>query len=440
MPAIDAPLPSERGFSSSSLFVWLFALAVSTRVVYNETAQLFFFSTLFACGWSFPSLRTGVLASLQRFLARSEGKIVLLLLLSATLTTLLASVRSDKALGAILWFNWLKTLTVSIALFGCTALLAQPRELLQRTFRLVALFLFAAMFVWASLMVAERLSPGFSAPYSQHAYLYWLYSQMGMVAIFFPLLLAAFASKGNHIAFAQTAPHSITTSLFATPLFWRCCVAGAALLLLCAAVLTERRIMGVALSASLFVLVLALGLRSHLRLWLPLSVLGVLLFVAIFLLYLYHNPIVYGVESRLCESCNILYLPSWLVDDARQIVWHETLLVWQDHPWLGRGIRNDLTFSVTHPHSRFLQVLSGLGIVGFVLFVSLLSLVFVKACLRWSRTGSLSSLSLMFVHCVYWATGLFDLSVWVPWHFCMYASAIVLSACLDRLDARAEGC
>ena len=198
--------------------------------------------------------------------------------------------------------------------------------------------------------------------------------------------------------------------------------------------------MGVAVSTALLVLVLALGLRrkqvkSLLHLWLPflLLVLGVLLFAAALLRYLYHHPVDYGFTSVLCDECNVLYLPSWLVDDARQVVWYETILVWQYHPWLGRGIDNDLTFAATHPHNRFLQILSGLGIVGFGLFVSLLLLLFAKASKRWYRTGSLSALSLMFVHSVYWTTGLFELEVWVKWHFCMYISAVVLSMSLDNL-------
>ena len=432
-------LPSERGFSASNLFVWLFALAISTRVFYAEIIQLSFFSMMLACAWVAPSLRASVLANLQKFFARGEGKIFLLLLLSATLTTLLASLRSDKAFSifsgsVFLWLNWLKILVAGGALFGCTALLAQPPEVLRRFFRLAALCLLAGMVLWTSALIAEQMKPGLSALYSRYVYDYWLYSQVGVVVIFFPFICAAFGDKSRGVLFSEVFSENIVHKIL-----WRSCVVGALLLLLSAAVITERRVMGVAVSVAMLVLVLALGLRRKqvkrlLHLWLPLLlVLGVLLFAAALLRYLYHHPVVHEVTNTLCDGCNILYLPSWLVDDARQIVWYETILVWQDHPWLGRGIDNDLAFAATHPHNRFLQILSGLGIVGFGLFVSLLLLLFAKASKRWYRTGSLSALSLMFVHSVYWTTGLFELEVWVKWHFCMYISAVVLSMSLDRL-------
>ncbi len=436
-------LRSERSFSASSSFVWLFVLAVSTRVIYSGIIQLTFFALMLACAWTAPSLRSSVLASLKKFFTRWEGKLALSLLLSATLTTLLASARSDEALGVFLWLNWLKIVMRGFALFGCAALLTLPLETLRRTFRLVALCLLAAMLLWTCMVVAEQLSPKISAPYSKYAYVYWLYSQVGMVVIFFPLLIAAFGNrgkgKGNGVSFLQASPSNIASTIL-----WRCCVGGAVLLLLSVGVITERRILGVTVSVTLLTLLFACWLNHRFRLYgrhaLPLLKVGIVLFVAFLLLYLYHNPVVYGAQSLLCDSCNILYLPSWLVDDARQMVWHETLLVWQAHPWLGRGIDNDLTFASSHPHSRFLQVLSGLGIVGFVLFVSLLALLFVKACRGWYRTGSLSALSLMFVHSVYWATGLFELEIWVAWHFCMYAGAIAMSLCLDRLaEEGAEG-
>ena len=86
-------LPFAQAFSASKLFVWLFALAVSTRVVYPEPLQMTFFVMMLGCAWASPSLRSWVVKWLRRFLARSEGKLTLLLLLSATVTTLLGSVR-----------------------------------------------------------------------------------------------------------------------------------------------------------------------------------------------------------------------------------------------------------------------------------------------------------------------------------------------------------
>ncbi len=434
--------PSKRRFAASMLFVWLFALAVSTRVIYPEPVQMAFLALMLAYAWAAPSLRLSVLASMKKFFARSEGKILLLLLLSSTITTVLVSLRQKISLDISLWLDWLLIVLFAGGLFGCTALLGQPSDTLRRAFRLVAVCLLAAMLLWVCMLLILA-TKGKLVPYLANASLYWSYSQAGMFVVFFPLLFAAFSGKG------MVAPQK-SSEKTTEKIIWRCCVSVALLLVFCAAVISERRIFGVALIASLLVLMLALvpvfvpilGHKFRSRLSLPstrlfllglsLLVLGISLFVAALLLHLYHNPVIYKVKSGVCDTCNSLYLPVWLVDSVRQAAWHETLIVWKENPWWGRGIHNDLS-SFFHPHNRYLQVLSGLGIAGFGLFVSLLVLVFVNASLRWYRTGSLSALCLMFVHGVYWATGLFELSIWSVWHVGMYGCAIVMSLCLDRL-------
>ncbi len=426
--------PSKRHFSASALFVWLFALAISTRVIHPEPVQMAFLATMLAYAWASPSLRSSVLTYLTRFFARSEGKILLLLLLSATITTVLGSVRDS----VFLWLEWLMIVLFAVGLFGCTALLGQPPDTLRRAFRLAAVCLLGAMLLWVCMLVVLATTEKLSLPpYLANASLYWSYSQAGMFVVFFPLLFAAFGGKG--VAALQQSSERISEKI-APKIVWRCCVSATLLLVFCAAVISERRILGVALIASLLVLVLGWGLKYRSRLSLPLPrlslfVLGISLSVAALLLYLYHNPVVYKMKDPLCDTCSSPYLPLWLVDNVRQAAWHETLIVWKENPWWGRGIHNDLT-SFFHPHNRYLQVLSGLGIVGFVLFVSLLVLVFAKASLRWYRTGSLSALCLMFVHGVYWSTGLFELSIWSVWHIGMYACAIVMSLSLDKLEEK----
>ena len=138
-----------------------------------------------------------------------------------------------------------------------------------------------------------------------------------------------------------------------------------------------------------------------------------------------------------CVRCNEMFLPLWLVDAPRQVAWQEMIVIWQEHLWFGIGIHNETTV-LTHPHSRFLQILGGLGVVGFSFFLALLCVSSFKSLRAWQKggAGALKGFSLLLVHSVYWTGGLFDLSIWSIWHFCLYASAIVMSLSLDKLTER----
>ena len=433
MPALHF----ERGFSASSLFVWLsaslfawlFALALSTRVVYPEPVQMTFFALTLITAWMSPSLRASVLPSMRRFFARSEGKVTLLLLLSSTITTVLSSMRY----GMSLWLDWLLIVLFACGLFGFTAPLGQPLDMLRRIFRLVAT-LFGISVV--SLLLITLYKGGFVQFFSwlplihvtAHFHTYWDGSYSGIVVLFVPLLLAAFSKAGiGGLAHARYR------------LFWRYWVLTILLFFLCSAFISERRVVGATLLVSLVVLSVAALLRyTNKRLCVLLGVAALAAGLALFA-YLYHHPRPYPMLLSDCLQCNKIYLPLWLVDAPRQVAWHEMLVLWQQHPWFGIGIHNETTV-LTHPHSRFLQILGDLGAVGFCLFLALLSVSVFKSLRAWKTEGSLKGLSLLLVHSVYWTGGLFDLSIWAVWHFCMYACAIVLSLSLDRfaLDRFAE--
>ena len=417
-------LPSERGFSSSSLFVWLFALALSTRIAYTEVVQLSFFLMLFTCGWMSPSLRSGVLICLKRFFARSEGKIALLLLSSMVLTTLLVSARSDKASSVFLWKDLLLFILFSGGLFGCTALLGQKLDALRRAFRLVgAMFGFSVVLLLLTALYKNDLLRFFSwlLPVKVHLDLYWDGIYNGIAVVFVPLVLAACAKAG--IGRSANARHR---------LFWRYWVLTTLTLFLYGAFVSERRVVGVILVVCLIVLSVAVILHYANKMWgILLGLAAVVVGLALFA-YLYHYPKLYPIRLSDCLPCNETYLPLWLVDAPRQVAWHEMIVLWQKYPWFGIGIHNETTV-LTYPHSRFLQILGNLGAVGFCLFLVLLCVSAFKSLCAWKANGSLRELSLLLVHSVYWTGGLFDLSIWSVWHVCIYICAIVMSLSLDRL-------
>ena len=419
------PPPPARGFFASTLFAWLFALALSTRVVYPEVVQMTFFALTFACAWASFSLRTTCLHYVRRFLACREGKTVLLLLLSSAITTGLVSARVGARDSASLWLDWLLLCPCAFVLFGLTALLGQNADKLRYAFRLVATMLGICFFL---LLLITLYRGGFlqflalpSVPVTAHFSIYWDSIYNGLAIVFVPLLVAVCATPG-----IGRRPH------VRSRLFWRYSIMTILLLFVCDALLTERRVVGAMLLVVLVVLSLAVVLRYVDKRYGLLLGAAAVLFGLLLFAYLYHHPQLYPMRFSDCARCNELYLPLWLVDAPRQVAWHETIVVWQQHPWFGIGVHNEETV-LTHPHNRFLQILVGLGAVGFGIFLTLLCLAALKSLRAWMNDGSLKNLSLLMVHSVYWTGGLFDLSIWSIWHFCVYASAIVLSLSLDTL-------
>ena len=421
--------PSKRRFAASMLFVWLFALAVSTRVIYPEPVQMAFLALMLAYAWAAPSLRLSVLASMKKFFAQSEGKILLLLLLSSTITTVLVSLRQKISLDISLWLDWLLIVLFAGGLFGCTALLSQPSDTLRRAFRLVGTtFGISVVLLLLITLYKNSFREIFSwLPITSRLNTYWDGSYNGIAALFAPLLLATRGKAG--LGRLENVRHR---------LFWRYWMMTILLLFLVSAFVSERRAIGAILLMCLVVLSMAAILRY------ANTLLGVLLGLAavggglLLFAYLYHHPQNYPMVLSECLRCNEIYLPLWLVDAPRQVAWHEMIVLWQQHYWFGIGIHNETTV-LTHPHSRFLQILGDLGAVGFCLFLSLLCVSAFKSLRAWKDKGSIGGLSLLLVHSIYWTGGLFDLSIWSVWHVGMYGCAIVMSLCLDRMaEERAE--
>lgn len=415
----------SRWKHTTAAFIWLFALAVSTRVIYPEPVQLFFFTLMLAYSWASSSLRSSVLACLQRFFERSEGKVILLLLLSATITTILASMREDISSGIFLWLNWLQIVLFTTALFGCTAFLALPPDVLRRAFRLIGT-LFGISIILLLLITLYKSSPlrrTFPIPFTSHLHTYWDGSYSGIVALFVPLLFAT-CGKAN-IGLLRSIRQR---------LFWRYWMLVIILLFLSSAFISSRRVIGVILLACFTVVSIAIITRYRKKRYLLLFSLATVF--ACWVLFTYHYRYATTDHSMLvvsdCARCNEMFLPLWLVDAPRQVAWQEMIVIWQEFPWFGIGIHNETTV-LTHPHSRFLQILGGLGIIGFGLFLTILCVSSFKSLCVWCKSGSISGLSLLFVHTVYWTGGFFDLSIWSVWHLCIYACAITMSLSLDKL-------
>ncbi len=423
-----------RGLHSSTTFGWLLALAVSSRVLYPEPIQLSLFVIFFTYAWSLASLRESILASLATLLSRTEGKLLLLLLVCILISTASTATKWQQP---TMWLNFFLLLVGTLASCSCLSLLGQSNYDTRRIFRIVTACFTVSMLVWLILLLLViEASPQINYsdnPYLKSWFLYLLYSQSGMPILFIPLVIAAFSRHGIGSVRSKDGSSIGATTNGNSRLFWRVCIIlGLSFFLLCAE-LTWRRIVILAVLVAAAVAITAFLGKKKINFLLLLLAATCILGLSLLLIYsLRGNASIYTDRSELCVECNELFLPWWLVDNVRQFAWRETIMVWLENPWFGRGVHNDLT-SFHHPHSRFLQILSGLGIVGFSVFACLLVLLLAGNFLQWRNKRQLSSLSMLLVHSVYWSIGIFELSVWSIWHFWIYICALVLSLSLDRL-------
>ncbi|HCK18535.1 MAG TPA: hypothetical protein DHW36_08465 [Thalassospira sp.] len=125
------------------------------------------------------------------------------------------------------------------------------------------------------------------------------------------------------------------------------------------------------------------------------------------------------------------YLPMWLVDVHRQMIWHFTFSHVFDHPIIGYGINaapwvpgaNELAGSSTqsvlpgHPHNWFMEIWLETGVLGLVVVVPLVFMIGLTGFKDVRHNGIVASGLTLMMMAAYWFAGLFNYSFWTSWWF-----------------------
>jgi O-antigen ligase len=140
------------------------------------------------------------------------------------------------------------------------------------------------------------------------------------------------------------------------------------------------------------------------------------------------------------------YLPTWLADQHRQIIWQFTLDKALEAPLFGYGINaveqvdgadrkipgmgGGAVLLPSHPHNWVLEIFAETGVVGLLPMLVLVASSMVWLARDFVRSGRAESLVAGAVSAGYWASGLFNFSFWTAWWQTAYLIlvAIVLSA------------
>ncbi|WP_170827026.1 O-antigen ligase family protein [Magnetovibrio blakemorei] len=125
------------------------------------------------------------------------------------------------------------------------------------------------------------------------------------------------------------------------------------------------------------------------------------------------------------------YLPVWLVDPHRQSIWKFAFEKFLNHPWLGNGIDqlsklsganvivpelgHSAFFLPSHPHNWALEILAESGIIGFLPVFAALAYIAWQLMKRFVRTQDEDALAQIALMAGFWASALFNFSIWAVW-------------------------
>lgn len=129
------------------------------------------------------------------------------------------------------------------------------------------------------------------------------------------------------------------------------------------------------------------------------------------------------------------YLPSWLVDPHRQLIWRFTFEHAMQHPWIGYGLNTinlipgansaiqgvGQAYIPSHPHNWMLEIFAetgGLGLASTLFIITTLAIKLTRAVLK--NFNPATNLTLLALTAGFWTSSLFNFSIWSTWWLLTY--------------------
>lgn len=154
-----------------------------------------------------------------------------------------------------------------------------------------------------------------------------------------------------------------------------------------------------------------------------------------------------------------IFLPEWLIDFHRQVIWHFSFNKIFESPFVGFGINasnlipeaqttlteytNGLVEMETqvlpgHPHNWVLEIFLDTGLIGGIPFMILVGFIFVRNIRSYARTKHPMLLAALGVNAAYWGSGLFNFSYWTAWWQVSYFIALFICLSLYLRDRESQ--
>ncbi len=187
--------------------------------------------------------------------------------------------------------------------------------------------------------------------------------------------------------------------------------------------------------------------------------------LAVLMVLIYRRPVVYVVTAVLLTVVTIAlflwlfetrsiyhpagtatFLPVWLIDYQRQLIWHRAFEFGMAAPWFGNGINtinllpgadapmpgNSLNIIPAHPHNWLVEVFAETGAVGAIALVVLVTTICFKIARNYLRSRDEAMLAALLVNVGYWSSGLLNVSFWSAWWQISYLLMTALCLAAER--------
>ena len=146
----------------------------------------------------------------------------------------------------------------------------------------------------------------------------------------------------------------------------------------------------------------------------------------------------------------IEFVPGWMLDYQRQMIWHRAFEFGMDAPWFGNGInavnllpgadaplpRSNLNIIPSHPHNWLVEMFAETGAVGAISLVILVATLCFRLASNYLRGRDDAILAALLVNVGYWASGLLNFSFWSAWWQISYL--LMTAICLACWGQRSE--
>lgn len=153
-----------------------------------------------------------------------------------------------------------------------------------------------------------------------------------------------------------------------------------------------------------------------------------------------------------------LFVPGWLVDPHRQLIWEQTILLGLERPWFGWGVdtvnlvydaKHTVADLVTkngeavklipgHPHNWLLEVFAETGLVGTLPILVIVGYIVWRPLRLYISSGNNTHLAVLGVSAAFWSSSLVNFSFWSAWWQMAYLLLVVSVAANVPEEASAD--
>ena len=136
-----------------------------------------------------------------------------------------------------------------------------------------------------------------------------------------------------------------------------------------------------------------------------------------------------SLKGDMAQSLSVSYLPEWMIDPHRQVIWKFIMERFVERPFTGFGINTinlipgadqiipsiGGTYISSHPHNWIIEVLAETGVFGLFFMLVVLLILTRNIVITYIRDRAPSVMALAALGAAFLTSNLFNFSFWSSW-------------------------